>query len=174
MFIVRRARPTDFNKIYFLYKKVSEKTTGIARSRAEITQEYVQSFIKNAADTGIELVIENPENKEEIIAEIHCYKLIPMVFSHTLSELTIVTHPDFQRQGIGRMIFTYLLELINNKMPDILRVELIARESNTKAIRFYEDVGFKIEGKLEKRIRNSQGNFEADIPMAWFNNNYLL
>ena len=96
-------------------------------------------------------MIENPENKKEMIAKIHCYKLIPQVFSDTLSELTIVTDPYFQGQGIGRMIFTYLLELINNKMPDILRVELIARGSNTKAIKFYEDFGFKIEGKLEKK-----------------------
>lgn len=174
MFIIRHANSSDFNKIYSLYKNVAEKTTGVARSPAEITEKYVQDSIKNSAETGIELVIENPETKVEIIAEIHCYKLVPKVFSHILGELTIVTDPEFQGKGIGRMIFTHLLELITNQRPDILRVELIARESNIKAIKFYEQIGFKAEGKLEKRIRNSQDNFEADIPMAWFNKNYSL
>ena len=37
----------------------------------------------------LQLVIDHPENSNQIIAEIHCYKLIPKVFSHVLSELTI-------------------------------------------------------------------------------------
>lgn len=174
MFTTRLANQKDFSKIYSLYKKVAEKTIGIARSSEEITESYIQNFINNSYETGIELVIENPNNKEEIIAEIHCYKLIPQVFSHILSELTIVIDPDFHGKGIGKMIFTHLLELITNKRPDILRVELIARESNTKAIEFYEKIGFKVEGRFEKRIRNDQNNFEADIPMAWFNTNYSV
>jgi len=69
-------------------------------------------------------------------------------------------------------MFNSLLKLIEEKRTDILRVELIARESNTNAIKFYEKLGFKIEGRFEKRINNKNGNFEADIPMAWFNKNY--
>ncbi|MEZ5557846.1 MAG: hypothetical protein R3E86_04785 [Pseudomonadales bacterium] len=49
----------------------------------------------------------------------------------------------------------------------VLRVELIARESNSRAIRFYETLGFVIEGRLQARIRNLDGSLEADIPMAW-------
>lgn len=174
MFEVRQANSNDLNKIYSLYKKVAEQTTGIARSSAEITKPYVKSFIRNSAETGIELVIDNPEKKENIIAEIHCYKLTAKVFSHTLSELTIVTDPDFQGKGIGKMIFMHLLDSISNYRNDVLRVELIARESNRKAIKFYQQIGFKLEGRLENRIMNSLGNFESDIPMAWFNKNYLV
>jgi ribosomal protein S18 acetylase RimI-like enzyme len=46
-------------------------------------------------------------------------------------------------------------------------VELIARESNAKAIAFYQSLGFVIEGRFERRIRNPDGSLEADIPMAW-------
>ena len=35
---------------------------------------------------------------------------------------------------------------------------------NRKALEFYQKLGFKIEGRLEKRIRGAHGGFEADIP----------
>lgn len=47
------------------------------------------------------------------------------------------------------------------------RVELIARESNTKAIAFYHSLGFEIEGAMRGRIQNIDGSVENDIPMAW-------
>jgi ribosomal protein S18 acetylase RimI-like enzyme len=66
------------------------------------------------------------------------------------------------------------LDFVKNNRPDILRIELISRESNLKAIAFYESLGFHREGKLEKRISYSKNDFEADIPMAWFNPNFEM
>jgi ribosomal protein S18 acetylase RimI-like enzyme len=171
---VRHAGPDDFQKIYSLYKNVASQPIGIARSVEEITASYIENFMNHAAYNGIELVIDNPDNAAEIIAEIHCYKLVPKTFDHILSELTIVTHPDFQGRGVGTMIFSHLLQYITNQRPDILRVELIARESNIKAIQFYQKLGFVIEGRFEKRIRAGIDSFEADIPLAWFNWNYSM
>ena len=167
MFTIRQAVPGDLDKIYALYKKVSTQKPGIARSDSEITRSYVHDFIQHAADTGIELVIENPGDNNQLIAEIHCYKFVPQVFSHVLSELTIVVDQDFHGRGLGKMIFTQLLELVIKTRPDILRVELVAQESNTKAIELYKKLGFKEEGRFEKRIRKEDGGFEADIPMGW-------
>ena len=65
------------------------------------------------------------------------------------------------------------MNYIELKRPDILRVELIARESNTKAIDFYKQIGFVQEGRFEKRIIGTDNQFEADIPMAWFNKNFI-
>lgn len=50
----------------------------------------------------------------------------------------------------------------------ILGIELIARESNQRAINFYQTLGFVIEGKMLNRIQSVDGGFEADIAMAWF------
>jgi len=172
MFTIRHVTSNDLDKIYALYKKVATETTGLARSGDEIIVDYVQNFMENSLHTGIELVVDNPANSNQIIAEIHCYKLIPRTFSHVLSELTIAVDPDHQGQGIGRMIFTHLLDFITNNRPDVLRVELISRESNLKAILFYESLGFTREGRFEKRIRNENNEYEADIPMAWFNANF--
>jgi len=169
MFKIRHAYSNDFNKIYALYKKVATETTGLARSGDEITDQYIEDFMKNASERGIELVVDDPDNSDQIIAEVHCYKLVPKTFSHVLSELTIAVDPDHQGKGLGRMIFTHLLDHIMNHMPDVMRVELISREFNLKAIAFYESLGFKREGRFERRIRSNENEFEADIPMAWFN-----
>jgi ribosomal protein S18 acetylase RimI-like enzyme len=172
MFKVRKALPGDFSGIFALYKKVSVLPLGIARNTEEITGEYIQHFMQNADEKGIELVIDNPENKNEIIAEIHCYKWGIEKFDHVLTELTIAVLPAFHGQGIGKLIFTHLLNLVETQRPDILRVELVAQESNRKAIDFYKKSGFSPEGRFENRIKLNPTGFEADIPMAWFNKNF--
>ena len=128
-------------------------------------------FMGNAANNGIEYVAEHAESKT-IIGEIHCYKLQPGVFAHILSELTIAVDPGFQQQGVGKRLFQTLLKEVEENRKDILRIELIARESNKKAIAFYQSLGFTIEGRLVNRIQSTSGGFEADIPMAWTNKMY--
>ncbi|WP_019668833.1 GNAT family N-acetyltransferase [Eudoraea adriatica] len=170
-YTVRFANLTDKENVLKLYKRVSKINGGIARTENEITETYIINNLKKSIDNGISLIVDNP-NCSKIIAEIHCYKLTPSVFDHVLSELTIVVDPKFQNQGLGKLLFKSLLKHIEDNRTEILRVELIARESNTKAITFYEKLGFKIEGRFERRINNGTENFEADIPMAWFNKNY--
>ncbi|WP_341225583.1 N-acetyltransferase [uncultured Arcticibacterium sp.] len=170
-FKTRFARLDDKKRILNLYKKVSKNIGGIARTENEITENYIETNLKKAISNGVCLVIENL-NTNQLIGEIHCYKLEPNVFNHILSELTVVVDCEYQGQGLGKLLFTSLLENVENKRIEILRIELIARESNKKAIKFYEKLGFKIEGRFEKRIDNGTKNFEADIPMAWFNKNY--
>jgi ribosomal protein S18 acetylase RimI-like enzyme len=169
MFSVRHANASDLPKIYALYKMVAEEPIGIARSPEEVTEDYIKNFMQHTAETGIELVIENPDNAGEIIAEIHCSKLGPKIFDHVLSELTIAVHPNFQGQGVGKKIFMHLLEYIINSRKDILRVELFAQESNERAQSFYKKIGFVPEGRFLQRIPGKSNVLEADIPMTWFN-----
>lgn len=125
------------------------------------------NFIEKSLESGIILTIEDPENPETLIAEIHTYKPGIRVFAHVFSDLTVVVHPDHQGKGIGKVLFRTLLQEIELKHQGIMRVELIARESNKKAIEFYKKLGFSIEGRLENRICDKKGKLEADIPMGW-------
>jgi putative acetyltransferase len=50
--------------------------------------------------------------------------------------------------------------------PKIERIELAVREGLTHAIRLYERLGFRQEGRFERRFRLSNGEYEADLPMA--------
>jgi len=168
-YFIRISTFEDVESILELYKRVSESTVGLARTESEITREYVQQFTEKSIRSGIQLVMVDRNDVQKVIAEIHCYKLEPSVFAHIFSELTIAVCPDHQGQKLGRTLFQALLDFVQEKREDILRVELIARESNTKAIHLYESLGFVKEGRLRNRIRLGENFFEADIPMAWFN-----
>lgn len=166
MVVIRRSTEPDIPAILALYQKVAAIEGGLARTRDEVSFEYVQSFVTNALKSGFSFVAQ-PASDGIILGEIHTYALGPKVFAHVLGELTICVDPDAQGKGIGRLLFERLLHTVEQDRKDILRVELIARESNHKAIAFYQKLGFQIEGKLANRIRGLNGKFEADIPMAW-------
>ena len=161
---ITNAELDDVAEIFGLYRAVAAIEGGLARTAEEISAEYVENFVSRAVGTGIIVVA---RSGERIVGEIHAYALGPKVFAHVLGELTIAVHPDFQGCGVGKAIFTELMRQVKETRPDILRVELIARESNAKAIEFYEKLGFETEGRMRRRIRSVGGGFEADIPMAW-------
>jgi RimJ/RimL family protein N-acetyltransferase len=173
MFKTRSVVPGDKTKILSLYRRVAMKTGGIARSENELTPGYIQHCMQQAEVTGLELVVDHPENSNEIIAEIHGYKLEPKVFAHVISELTIAVDPDFHGMGIGKLIFRDFLNHVMDHRPDILRVELVTQESNLRALNLYKSVGFVTEGRFVNRIRMYNNELDADIPMAWFNNNFI-
>lgn len=168
----RTADMEDLHRLIVLYKAVARTEGGIARLEHEVTEEYVKNFIQKSLATGIIIVGENPDNADELVASIHGYKAGIRVFEHVLGDVTIVVHPHFQGKKIGRTILTIFLEEIGRNRMDIGKVELIARESNVKAIQLYQSLGFLIEGRLEMRIRTTHHTYEADIPMGWQNPNF--
>jgi putative acetyltransferase len=168
----RTADIDDLPRLIELYKAVARDGGGIARLEHEITEDYVKNFILKSLATGLIIVGENPDNMDQLVAEIHGYKAGIATFDHVLGDVTILVHPKFQGKKIGRTILTIFLEEIGRNRMDIGKVELIARESNMKAIELYQSLGFKIEGRLEMRIKTPDHNYEADIPMGWQNPNF--
>lgn len=166
-YTVRGAGISDLHKIMVLHKDVAAYSGGIARQADEITESHVRNFIERSLEKGIILTIEDPDNSDALIAEVHTSTPGIRAFAHLLTDLTVVVHPDYQGKGIGTLLFRTLFEEIESKHPQILRIELIAKESNIKAINFYKKFGFKAEGRLDKRISGKSGELEADIPMAW-------
>jgi ribosomal protein S18 acetylase RimI-like enzyme len=169
---IRTADVNDFLKLKSLYLEVARHEGGIARLEDEITDDYINNFIKKSLASGLILVAENPDNEHQLIAEIHAYKAGIKVFDHVLSELTLVVHPYFQGKKLGRTMLTIFLEEVGVNKPDIGKVELIVRESNLKAIELYQSMGFSIEGRMEMRIKTTLGLYEADIAMGWQNPAY--
>jgi ribosomal protein S18 acetylase RimI-like enzyme len=169
---IRTAAIEDLSMIRELYRDVASREGGLARTREEMTEEYVENFLTKSIASGLILVSQHPEDPDRLIGEMHAYNPGPAVFRHVFSDLTIAVHPDFQGKKIGRTLFTIFLEEVGVNRMDIGRIELIARESNQRAIKFYQSFGFQIEGRFEMRIKPADGNYEADIPMAWQNPNF--
>ncbi|WMW25701.1 GNAT family N-acetyltransferase [Methanolobus sediminis] len=168
LFVPRPATPADKSKLLALYREVATIPGGIIREPPEVTEEYIDKFLTNSLKDGIILVVDDTEN-DRIIADLHTYRSSLSVFSHVFEHLTIAVHPSFQRQGIGRMLFTTMLEKVRTEHPEVLRVELITMESNHAAISLYKSLGFMEEGRMEKKVRRNDGSFEDDILMVWMN-----
>jgi len=165
-YFIARAEAADGAEILALYREVAAVEGGLARTASEIDAAYIDGLLNKSLKNGIILVARHP-GSTRIIGEIHTYGPGLTVFSHVFGDLTVAVHPEFQGAGVGRALFTELLAQVRANRPDILRVELISRESNRKAIQLYQKMGFRIEGRLAGRIRSVGGGLEADIPMAW-------
>ena len=163
---VRRGRAGDAEAIRALYTTVSLRSGGLAHSADEIDAQYVRGFLANSLARGVILVAELPD-MNELAGELHTYRSDLRLFRHVLGDLTVAVHPDTQGQGIGRLLFTRLLEEVAVNHPDVTRIELVTQESNVRALRLYESLGFRREGRMEGRIRTLDGGVEADIPLAW-------
>lgn len=161
---IRKADEHDAVEILALYRRVAATPGGIARLATEIDAAYVRGFLNQAMADGIALVI---ESDSEIVAEMHAYRPGLECFSQVLSNLTVVVDPSMQGQGLGRSILEAFLSIVVEERADINRVELIARESNEKALNLYRSLGFNAEGAFAARIKNVDGSLESDIPMAW-------
>jgi len=196
--ILRPAVAADRDAIIALYKKVSRLSGGLARSEEEVTVEYMSDILEktqnyagihfvmvqapadaaHSANATAGAIIGEPANPSLggpagiIIGEIHCYKPDLKCFDHMLSDLTIAVDPDFQGQGIGKTLFSAVLDEVKAHRKDILRVELLTGDSNKRAIAFYQSLGFTIEGRMPGRYRLPSGVLDTDIPMAWMNPNY--
>lgn len=164
--IIRAGTLDDAPAIQALYRAVAATPGGIARAPDEVTMDYVEEFVEHSLQGGVLLVAEL-EGLPGLAGELHAYRSDIRVFARVLGDLTVAVHPGAQGKGIGRQLFTRLLDLVTREHPDITRVELIAQEGNARALHLYESMGFRREGRLEGRIRNPDGSIEADIPMAW-------
>jgi ribosomal protein S18 acetylase RimI-like enzyme len=162
--LIRPATPADAAALLDLYRRVARHPGGLARLESEVTAEYVSSFLTRALAHGLGLVC---EEDGAVIGEMHASLPGPQSLAHVLSDLTVAVAPDRQDRGVGRRLFTRFLEVVRLEMPQVTRVELIARESNVGAIALYASLGFRIEGRLRGRIRNTDGSVEDDVAMGW-------
>jgi len=166
---IRKSTMDDLLAIQQLYKTVARRSGGIARKEHEILESYIYNFLSKSIANGCSLVA---EQEGEIVAEVHTYSLGIECFTHLFGDTTICVHPDFQGQGVGKKLFSALLDYVQTERRDILRVELHARESNPRAIELYKKIGFKVEGRAEGRVLDPDGSIVADVPMGWLNPNF--
>jgi len=166
---IRRTTVEDFSSLITLHREVAKKSGGIIRSDQEIDKDYISAFIEYSTKRGLSLVA---EKGSQIVGEIHAYTPEILAFRHMLSDLTIVVHPDHQKQGIGKRLFKEFLSIVMQEFQHILRVELYVREENTSIVDFYRSLGFINEGRQESKILNDVNQLETPLHMAWFNPNF--
>jgi putative acetyltransferase len=87
--------------------------------------------------------------------------------SHVAELGTFAVHPDWQGRGLAREIVT--AALASMKAAGVIRVQLLVEPENTRAIAFYNRMGFHQESIQRRAYRRSgeAGEFD-DIVMVRF------
>lgn len=163
---IRAGRASDAAAIRKLLVTVASSDGNLARAADEMTEEYVDDFVSASLADGVLLVAELA-GISGIAGELHAYRNGIRRFAHVLGGLTVAVHPEAQGRGIGRRLFEVLLDDVRRNRPMIERIELITSESNVRARKLYESLGFRQQGRFERGILSPRGELEADIPMAW-------
>ncbi|MGV6819367.1 MAG: N-acetyltransferase family protein [Parvularcula sp.] len=165
MIRIKRTTANDAAAVLSLYRRAAAiKGTGLARTPEEITPKYIHEIIQANDRQGISL---GAFQGAALVGELHARRMEPRQFAHVLTDLTIVVSPGHQGQGVGSRLFAALFDAVPTFSLPVTRIELVARSGNASAIRLYERLGFRVEGRFEKRVHLADGTYEDDIPLAW-------
>lgn len=167
--IIRKATISDREGIAELYRNVAGNVVGISRRPHEITDTYVYSLL-NKRPTDIVCLV-GVDDDDNILGVVHGTKNGLEVYSHILSDLTVIIKPDIQSQGLGKKLSLAFLEHIFTHRTDIMRVEMEVI-TILKLVEAFEFAGFVKEAETNKRIKNADGTFSNSVLMAWFNPNF--
>lgn len=159
-FSIRAATSADRDSVVALHKAAAVTPGALARAPEEVTPAYAEGAIKS----DICLVAVEPDGF--LCGEIHAKRETVALFAHVLGSLTVAVHPERQGRGIGSALFESLIARAWAMDPPILRIELAAGAGNPGAIRLYERLGFRHEGRQVARGRLPDGRFEDDILMG--------
>ena len=138
---------------------------GLGRLPDEMDRPWIEEALAGALAGGVAV---GAWDGSRLVGMIKASRMPSVQFQHVLWDLTIAVDPEAQGRGVGQNLFTELLASARSLSPPVERIELVVREGLTHAIRLYERLGFRPEGRFERRFRLSNGTYEADLPMALF------
>ena len=138
---------------------------GLGRLPDEMDLPWMKEALAGALEGGIAI---GAWHGARLIGMIKASRMPSVQFQHVLWDLTVAVDPEAQGRGVGQGLFAELLASAGSMTPKVERIELVVREGLTHAIRLYERLGFRQEGRFERRFRLADGTYEADLPMALF------
>jgi putative acetyltransferase len=138
---------------------------GLGRLPDEMDLAWMQEALTGALAGGLAI---GAWDGSDLVGMIKASRMPSVQFQHVLWDLTVAVDPESQGRGIGHRLFGELLQNAATLTPGVERIELVVREGLTHAIRLYERIGFRREGRFERRFRLTDGTYEADLPMALF------
>jgi putative acetyltransferase len=138
---------------------------GLGRLPEEMDLPWMEEALSGALAGGVAI---GAWEGNRLIGMIKTSRMPSVQFQHVLWDLTVAVDPEFQGRGVGQGLFAQLMASARSMTPRVERIELVVREGLTHAIRLYERLGFRQEGRFERRFRLADGTYEADLPMVLF------
>ena len=156
---IRRIQPHDSESFRACLDSVARERKYLAQVEApplEKVREFVAQSVEQDAAQYVALV------DEQVIGWCDVFAHWAYALKH-VGTLGMGIQAEFRGQGLGR---TLLLRTLEHALKnEIYRVNLEAREDNIRAIRLYERVGFKHEGRAACALR-FDGRFYTGVTMA--------
>jgi RimJ/RimL family protein N-acetyltransferase len=163
-FIVRRPTENDADDIIKYSRLLFASTDQLLTTLEEysMTIENEKVWINNFN--------ENP-NSKILMAEFN-NQIIGLLFfatnpkkknSHT-GEFGVSVHPEFQGMRVGRTLVEALLSWAREN-PKIEKIYLNVFDTNRAAIKLYEDLGFLVEGRHVKAVKQMTGEYVDILQM---------
>lgn len=156
-------RPLTMDDAAAVLATMKRASGGLGRLPEEMDLAWVEGNLAAALGGGVAL---GAWESGRLAGVIKASRMPSALFQHVLWDLTVAVDPDFQGQGVAPRLFEVLFEEAARLTPKVERIELVVREGLTHAIRLYERLGFRLEGRFEGRFRMPDGTTEADLPMA--------
>ncbi len=141
---LREAKAADLDRLLPIY--MDEKVNKFLNFEIMDKDDFEHIF-KELMNTNQLLVF---ENSQDILATCVVMKQKNPA-SHVASLGTLATHPKFHGQGIGTRFMTELFKKL--KHEGIKRIDLCVEADNIIAQKFYEKLGFQLEGILKKYFK---------------------
>lgn len=167
-YIIRDAKPEDASVIAEAQREVAKTPGQLASRPEEIKDETIKAKIieLSNSDRGCCKVL---VSNAQIIGHALLDPLKLTVTSHVVV-LTIVIHEEHQGKGLGQTLMNHLIDWARTN-PHVEKFELHVRSSNLRAIKLYEKLGFKEEGRKTKQIKIGPGYYLDNVYMAlWVGN----
>jgi putative acetyltransferase len=92
---------------------------------------------------------------------------LPLSAVRHVVHLTLVAHPGWQGQGVGRALLSSLIEWARSA-PSVEKIELNVRSSNTPALALYCKMGFVEMGRWRRRVKIAPEQYLDDVAMELF------
>jgi len=144
--IIRRERPSDYAEVYELVK--TSFSTVYTGGTEPDEQDYLNELRgKDCFIPELSLVAEHDHGR--LIGQIVLYKTIITTPKEELVELLlspICVHPDYFRQGIGLQAMKFAFGKTQELGKRFISLWVLVENEDT--IRFYEQCGFKADGKI--------------------------
>jgi RimJ/RimL family protein N-acetyltransferase len=127
----------------------------------DLTPHQIDVMISESKDHGREHMV---EKYGVAIGEIHLRRLKPDQAHHRFTEIGLDILPEYQGKGYGGEAITWALDYAF-RLAGLNRVRIRAFEWNAGALRLYERLGFKHEGR-EREAYWHEGRFWDGIEMG--------
>ena len=160
---IRRARPADAALLAAAERELARTPGRLVSRPHELKAADFRRAIRALAPEGAYLVA---VERGRVVGHALLGRMDREANAH-IRRLTIMVHEGHQRRGIGTALLKRLMAWAAGARG-VEKIELGVRAMNQGAFRLYRRRGFKVEGRLRRRVKLPDGSTTDDFLMAWF------